>query len=522
MTSPVMLGGGQVRLDEVYLSGSTGQGPAVVGGLALLADDHGLTVLGPQPSSARTMPWGRASTIACRQTAQLPDGRAAVMLEVDIDGNALRFFVPQANLGPQGAGALEELLTSLAGVPAALSPPVAIGGDGPPVSGWGPAGQPIASAIQGQAGQASQAASQGQANQAVSGQVAAPVTAGPVPTIQGPGIQGPGIQGPGIQGPGLAGQMPLGVMPAGALPPATGGTLSVPQGPSAGQYVRVVKRRHGRRSRVAAVLVVIVIAGAAGAYVLQSRKGSSGSSTVSADALAAARVNLAPGNVPGWKGVPGTIGGAIGAFGVGQAKNGHSAGSPSGSGVVASDAASFARCTKLPASRADAALAAMGFSQSLPAIAGQTALSSSPLFEDPSVPATATESSVMVLESSGEQAADASVFAGRSFAGCYGLYLSALVPTLIGGATSAVPFAYASVQPARVRSNETGVSVRGFSETFFRKGRPSRGALFGQIDVVAGGRMIAVFETISSHSFPAAQSTKLLAAVEQNVAGELS
>ena len=189
------------------------------------------------------------------------------------------------------------------------------------------------------------------------------------------------------------------------------------------------------------------------------------------------------------------------------------------------DASSFARCTKLPAARADAALAAMGFAQGLAAVPGQTALSSSPLFEDPSAPATATDSSVMVLGTSGEQAADASVFAERSFAGCYGLYLTALVPSLIGGATAEVSFVYASVKPITLRSNVTGVTVRGFNETFFRKGRkgrPSRGALFGTMYVVAGGRMIAVFETISSQSFPAAQGTKLLAAVEQNVAGELS
>ena len=492
-------------------------------------------MLGPEPSSVRTMPWERASTVACRQPAQLPDGRPAVMLEVDIDGNALRFFVPQANLGPQGAGALEERLTALAGVPAALSPPVAIGGNGSPASGWGPAGQPIAAPIAGQVtGPAIQGpAATGQvgagpvaAGQVTAGQVpAGPVTAGPVPTIQSPGIavQGPGMAG---QGPAFAGQMPPGVMAPGALPPATGGTLSVSKGPSAGQYVRVAKRRRGRRSRVAAVLVVIVIAGAAGGYVLKSQGGSSGSGAVSRDALAAAQVNLAPGDVPGWKGVPGTIAGAIGAFGIGQTTNRKSPGAAGGSGVAVADAAGFARCTKLPAARADAALAAMGFAQGLAAVPGQTALSSSPLFEDPSAPpATATDSSVMVLGTSGEQAADASVFAERSFAGCYGLYLTALVPSLIGGATAEVSFVNASVKPITLRSNVTGVTVRGFSETFFRKGRkgrPSRGALFGNMYVVAGGRMIAVLRDDLPSELPPAQGTKLLAAVEQNVAGELS
>ena len=318
MTSPVMLGGGQVRLEEVYLSGSTGQGPAVVGGLALLADDQGLTVLGPQPSSVRTMPWGRASTIACRQPAQLPDGRAAVMLEVDIDGNALRFFVPQANLGPQGAGALEERLTALARIPAAVSPPVVVGDSGPAASGWGPAGQPISQAIQGKA-------MQGLAGQGTAG----PVSAGPGLSRRPRSRRLRARRPPSRRAPSRRARSrrlmvwhpqakrrlsPAACRPAswtpGALPPATGGTLSGTHGPSAGQYVRAGKRHHGRRSRVAAVLVVVLVAGGAGAYVLQSHEGSSsGSGTSSEDALAAAQVNLEPGDVPGWKGVPGTIAG---------------------------------------------------------------------------------------------------------------------------------------------------------------------------------------------------------------------
>lgn len=142
MTASSVLGNGQLRLDEVYLSGSTGQGPAVVGGIALLADGHGLTVLGPQPSSIRTMPWGRASTIACHRQAQLPDGRPAVVLEIDIDGHALRFFVPQANLGSDGAGALEQQLTALSRIPVAVDPPLAIGGEAAAIGTVAP-GQPV-------------------------------------------------------------------------------------------------------------------------------------------------------------------------------------------------------------------------------------------------------------------------------------------------------------------------------------------------------------------------------------------
>jgi hypothetical protein len=486
MTAPVVLGDGQVRLDEVYLAGTTGQGPAVVGGLALLADAQGLTVLGPQPSSVRTMPWGRASTIACRQPAQLPDGRQAVTLEVNIDGNALRFFVPQDYLGPEGAGALEQRLTALSRIPIAPSPPVGIGRDGTVVNGSIASGPGMSSAFQAQ------------------GMAQAPAPA----------------------------QMPPGALPPGALPPATGGTLSVSQGPTAGQYVQAGTKRSGRfmrfgrsrrsrrKARIAAALVVVLVAGGAAAYVVRSHRGSpSSSGAASGDVLAAAEANLAPGDLPGWKGVPGTIAGAIGAFGFRQTSGGASSGT---SGAAARDAADFARCDKLSASQADAALAALGFAQGIAAVPGETALSSSPLFEDPSAASTSADSSVIVLGSQSAESAAASTFAERNFAGCYSLFLSAVVPSLVGGATSTLPFAYATVRASSLRPSVAGVSVHGFSETFYRKGRPARGALFGSFDVVSKGRMIAVVQTISSRSFPAAEGTKLLAAVEQNVAGESS
>jgi hypothetical protein len=490
MTAPAVLGNGQLRLDEVYLSGSTGQGPAVVGGIALLADGHGLTVLGPQPSSIRTMPWGRASTFACHRETQLPDGRPAVILEVDIDGHALRFLVPQASLGGEGAGALEERLTALSHVPIAADPPVAIGGE------------PVAPAAPGQAAAPTRSR---QVDQSVSA---------------GAGQPAPGVAPPGV--------LPQGVLPPGALPPATGGTIAPTQGFSAGQYVqssrRRVGRKAGRRARITAVLVVVLVAGGAAAYVVKTHHGdTTGSGPITGDALAAAEVNLAPGDLPGWKGIPGTIAGAIGAFGFDQTTGGASSGSGTAnrSGVIAK-ATTFSRCMHLPASDANAALAALGFSQGLATVPGETALSSSPVFEDPSLPATSAESSVIVLGSAGEQTAAASVFADPRFASCYSRFLTAVVPSLVGGATSAIPFAYASVHEARVRSSAAGVSVRGFNETFYRKDRPVRAALSGGIDVMAGGRIIAVLQTIESHSFPVAEGLKLFDAVEQNVAGESS
>ncbi len=488
MTAPSVLGNGQLRLDEVYLSGSTGQGPAVVGGIALLADGHGLTVLGPQPSSIRTMPWGRASTIACHRQAQLPDGRPAVVLEIDIDGHALRFFVPQANLGSDGAGALEQQLTALSRIPVAVDPPLAIGGEAAAIGTVAP-GQPV-------------------------------TPAGPGPSYVPQGSQtvmaGAGQTPPGV--------LPPGVLAPGALPPATGGTIPLSQGFSAGQYVQAARRRIGHKGRVAAALVVVLIAGGAAGYVVLSHHGTTGSDPISGDALAAAQANLAPGDLPGWKGVPGTVAGAIGAFGFNHATGSSASGSGSanGSGVATKAEAAFSRCTKLPASEASAALAALGFSQGLAAVPDETALSSSPLFEDPTSPATSVESSVIVLGSAGEQKAATSVFAERSFAGCYSSFLTAVVPSLVGGATSTIPFAYVSVHATRIRSSAAGVSVEGFSETFYRKGRPVRSAFSGGIDVIASGRIIAVLDTIAKQRYPAAEGMNLLTSVEQIVGGESS
>jgi hypothetical protein len=497
MTSPVVLGDGQVRLGEVYLSGATGQGPAVVGGLALLADQHGLTVLGPEASSVRTMPWGRASTIACHRAAQLPDGRPAVMLEVDIGGNTLRFFVPQAYLGPDGAGELEQRLTALSRIPVASSPAV-IEGYGTNMNGSAQSGHSFSST-----------AAPGVAPRVASG--------GPPPGVASASLP------PGFASGGPApGSLPPGSLPPGALPPATGGTLPMSQGPTAGQYVQTGKRRSRRKLRIAAVLVVILVAGGAGAYVVRSHnQASTGSGPESQDALAAAHANLQQAEVPGWTAVPGTVAGALGAFAF-SPDDGATPGLAGGSDVAARAAADFGRCTKLPDSEADSALVALGFSQGIGAASGETALSSSPLFEDPSVLSTSAESSVVMFGSPGERALTASVFARRSFAGCYSLFLTAAVPSLVGGVTSKIPFAYASVHAVGVRSTIAGVTVRGFAETIYRKGRPAHTALSGTIDVVAGGRIVAVLQTISSRSFPLAEGTKLLAAVEHNVAGESS
>jgi hypothetical protein len=464
------MGNGQLRLDEVYLTGSTGQGPAVVGGLALVADEKGLSVLGPQPTSVRTMPWGRVSTMAARQTAHLPDGRGAVTLEMEIGGQALRFLVPEAALGPQGIGILEGRLSSLARIPVRaslpLADPVAIGDGGAPSGGAG---------------------------------VSAP-----------PGVVLPG-SGPA---PGPVGSSQPVTGPVGGFAPATGGTLLGGQTGPGQAYVQVGKRHPGRGKRVTLVAVVLVLLGGAGAFYEREHKASP-TTGASGDSLIAAQVNLDPGQVPGWKGVPGTTAGVLGAYGFRDAPAGHET-------VLHEAASGFARCAKLPVQESQAALTTLGFSEGLGDVSGQTAFSSSPLFEDPTQAATSAESQALVLSTKAEQTADFSAFTQSDFAPCYSRFLDAVVPDLVGSSMSGTPFALASVHVTRAQPLESGIRAAGFTETFVRKGRTNTVALSGSIEVVGGGRTIAAVETLTAHSFPPATTLKLFASMQQNVAGESS
>jgi hypothetical protein len=452
--TPVTMGNGQLRLDEVYLSGSTGQGPAVVGGLALVADEQGLNILGPQPSSVRTMPWSRVSSMATRETANLPDGRAAVILDVEIQGQALRFIVPKAVLGPEGMGILEGRLSQIARMQVHPAEPLA-----------DPSG--MASAPPG---------------------VVAP---GPVPSLGAPGS---------TQG--------------GAFAPATGGTLLGGQTGPVQQYVQVGKKHAGRARRLATVGVVVLILAGAGVYYQREHKAAP-IVAASADSLIAAAVNLNPGQLPGWKGVPGTTAGVLGAYGFRD--------SPAGQSPVLQRASSgFAECTKLPASQSEAALTTLGFSDGAGPVVGQTAISASPLFEDPAQPATSAESSALVLTTSADQTEYVSAFAGRDFALCYSRFLDAVVPDLVGGPLAGLPFAYASVQAVRTQPVHGGTEAAGFTETFMRKGRVRTAALSGSIEVVGGGRTIAVVETLSARRFPTLTESKLFDTVQESVASELS
>jgi hypothetical protein len=459
MTAPAAVGRAEVRFDEVYLSGSTGQGPALVGGLALFANAQGITVLGPEPSSVRTMSWKRATTVAFRNETLLPDGRGAVTLEIEIDGSPLRFFVPSASLGPGGARTLEERIAALSKVPTALTPPKPMG---------------------------------------------EPATANP-PAVAGiPGLVLPGAPGAAPTQGGPVSTMTSSSLPPGAvLAPATGGTLTAFQN-GLGNALQAKKKRKAPRRLVLAALVVLLAGGGTAGYVIHER-GTTGSAST-ADAVSATAVNLSPGDLPGWKGVSGTTAGALGALSYKK--------------LSSAKPTSFAACTKTSVADADAALSVLGFSEALPGAADSTAESSSPLFEDPAAPDTRAVSSSIVMDSTAREQGVLSVFARSGFPTCYSRYLDTVVPALVGGTTAGDSILGTSIVRMRIGATENGVAAYGFTETIQKGGRHPGAALSSNFVVVARGRMIAVLATASAHQFPVADGLKLLTTVEQNLADE--
>ncbi len=88
------LGNGSLRMDDVYLEGSTPDGPAVVGHLSVVVDTAGITFLGPEPGERRTVGWERTSPLEFGPPAAMPSGEQATALEFVVDGRPLRLLVP--------------------------------------------------------------------------------------------------------------------------------------------------------------------------------------------------------------------------------------------------------------------------------------------------------------------------------------------------------------------------------------------------------------------------------------------
>lgn len=450
MTAPASVG--DVALHGVYLSGSTDRGPTVVGGLGLLADGVGLTVLGPEAGTVRRMPWGRASTVACRSTARMPDGCEAAALEVDIDGFALRLFVPLEALGPQGPQGLEDRLSLLAGIPARIEPPLG----------------PIFSAPDGKS---------------------------PVGKAQD----------------GAAGGVPV---------QTTGGTPETPEGTGVPD-VQGAKKSAGTARRIAAVVGVIVVVCGAAALAMHYFDGRKSNPATSPAAVSAASVNLDAGEMTGWRGVAGTVGGAIGSLGYKETVASGSAHLPRAvAQPPGSASASFSRCLGEPAGIAAAALGVLGFGSGASSVSGATEEASSPLFEDASQAGTNVESDAIVFGSDAAASAGSAVFRLAAFPRCLAGYLDEVVPKLVGGVSRG------SFDAATVRRVALGAPVTEHAEGLSFNFSESDGARHVYVsetaDVISGGRFLASVETISVGTFPHATASRVVEEVEQGVAGEMS
>src|SRR5271154_6380189 len=83
-----------LRLDGVVVPGTTPDGPAAVGGVSLVLDARGVTVIVPGGGHPRTAPWTSVSVPRFRSSATLPDGTPATALAFDAGGRPLEFLVP--------------------------------------------------------------------------------------------------------------------------------------------------------------------------------------------------------------------------------------------------------------------------------------------------------------------------------------------------------------------------------------------------------------------------------------------
>ncbi len=114
--------GGPVLLGDVSFAGPSSGGTAVVSGLSLILDRHGLTVVATEHGSERIFPWTETTAVAFRQPALLPDGRPATILQLDLQGRPLQFLIPYGQVPPAEAQAFEAMVGALVAGQALLAP----------------------------------------------------------------------------------------------------------------------------------------------------------------------------------------------------------------------------------------------------------------------------------------------------------------------------------------------------------------------------------------------------------------
>ena len=105
-----------LSLRDVFLLTAESAGQVAVGQLTVVIDDHGLTVLAPDGSTATALTWAGLTVLHTTGRTSAPDGREAVLLEASSSGRTHRFAVPAAD-----PVALEGTIALITGVPGAGS-----------------------------------------------------------------------------------------------------------------------------------------------------------------------------------------------------------------------------------------------------------------------------------------------------------------------------------------------------------------------------------------------------------------
>jgi hypothetical protein len=106
-----------LSLGDVYLLTAESDGRVAVGGLTLVVDQNGLTVVAPSGSTAAALAWSELTVLRTVGATTAPAGESAVLLEAASAVRTHRFAVPT-----EDAFTLETTIASITGIPA-VEPP---------------------------------------------------------------------------------------------------------------------------------------------------------------------------------------------------------------------------------------------------------------------------------------------------------------------------------------------------------------------------------------------------------------
>jgi hypothetical protein len=514
-------------MDDVYLEGTTPDGPAVVGHLSVIVDTEGITFLGPDPGERRTVAWERATPLEFGPPAALPDGQPVTSLQFVVDGRPLRILVPPKDephdseehgfeehgsfdehgleevgseelgseeLGSEELGSEEfAILDDVVGVaPAALAALVEL----PPPSRAEP---PEPTLVQPPAPLLAQPPAP------VLAEPPAPVLAEPPPPVlPEPSALVDELDDTFVTAPRVEEQ-------AGGTDEATPVRLPT--------WLRYAShgRRGARRSaltsgqRLGRLVLFTVLVGlipiAAGTRYFQTHQPSGHITGVAlTDTAIAGRVGIQPGDLPGWSAAAPRTGDVFAA--------GATTGGSAALGTAQQASTVMARCLHVPVAAVEGALG-MG------AAGGQVSAEVvSPSYADPAGNGGAVNSVVDVMKTPQIQAADASVFQDPAlFATCYQPYVQAMLPYTAGAAGAG--FATATVQPlvVPVPAGPGAITVAGFQIARIANADGQTKTVISTATAVFGGRVQATLGTVSDLVFSLSAQDQLVRALETRTIG---